>query len=153
MQEALHFFLDKRIGDWFLLEEHTIIMVYGFTHEPYILAAFLTPRVFDLEMIRQKLILEIENFISFKKDSEIKFPWVFGPFIIKSKVALLVVESLLKGMDFKTYFVVDYDPLHVISIRIKVNNNKPFEYQEVEGLAKKVNWSDYPDPMENVEDP
>ena len=97
--------------------------------------------------------MENKHFISFRKASEIKFLRVVGPFIIKSKVALLVVESLLKGMDFKTYFVVDYDPLHVISIRKQVNKNKTFEHQEVEGLAEKTNWSNYLDPMENVEAP
>ena len=95
MQEALQFSPDKKIGVWFLLEEHTIIRVYGFTHEPYIFPAFLTPKVFDLELVRHKLIVENEHFISFKTTLEIQFPWVIGPFIIKSKVALLVVESIL----------------------------------------------------------
>ena len=138
------------IRDWFLLEEHTINRVYGFPHEPYILSAFITHRVFPLELIRQKLIVENEHFISFRKASEIKVPWVVGPFIIKNKVALPVVEILLKGMGFKTNFVVEYDPLHVIPTRRHVNKNTPFEHQEVEGLGEKTNWSDYPDPMENL---
>ena len=54
-------------------------------------------------------------------------------------------------MDFKIAFAVNYDPQHVISIRIQVNNNKSFEHQEVEGLDEKSNWLDYPSPMENVE--
>ena len=86
MQRALQFALDRKIWDWFLLEEHTIIRVYDFTHEPYILPPFLTPRFFALEFIRQKLIVENEHFISFKKASEIKFPWVVGPFIIEIKL-------------------------------------------------------------------
>ena len=83
MQEALQFAPDRRIGDLFLLEEHTIIRVYGFTHEPYIFPAFLTPRVFSFEFIRNKLIVENENFINFKKAYDIKLPWVVGSFIIK----------------------------------------------------------------------
>ena len=78
MQEALQFAPDRKIGDWFLLEQHTIIGVYCFSHEPYILPAFLTPRVFPLEFTRQKLIVENEHFISFKKAYEIKFPWLVG---------------------------------------------------------------------------
>ena len=74
MKESLQFSPDKRIGDWFLLEEHTIIRVYGFTHEPYILPAFLTPIIFPLDLIRKKLIVENEHFINFRKASEIKFP-------------------------------------------------------------------------------
>ena len=104
-------------------------------------------------MIRHKVIAENENFISFRKSSEVKFPWVVGPFIIESKSAIPVVDSLLKGMYFKTNFAVNYDPLHVISTRREVNTNKPFEHREVEGLAEKTNWSDYPKPMENAEVP
>ena len=43
------------IGDWFLFKDHTIIRVYGFTGEPYILHAFMTSRLFDLEYIRHRL--------------------------------------------------------------------------------------------------
>ena len=58
MKETLQFAPDRKIWDWFLLEEHTIIKVYGFAHEPYILPAFPTPRVFALEFIRHTLIVE-----------------------------------------------------------------------------------------------
>ena len=125
--------------------------MYGFTHEPFILPAFLTHRAFALELIRHKLIVENEHFISFKKNSEMKFPWVIGPFIIKNKDELPVVESLLKGMVFKIVFVVNYDPQYVISTRIQVNKNKPFEHQEVEGLVERKIWLDYTAPMERVE--
>ena len=76
MKEFLQFSPNKRIGDWFLLEEDTIFRVYGLTHEPYILPAFLTPRIFAVELIIQNIIVENEHFINFKKASEIKFPWV-----------------------------------------------------------------------------
>ena len=48
MQESLKFTPDTNIGDWFPLEEHTIIRVYGFSEKPYLLLAFLTPRIFFL---------------------------------------------------------------------------------------------------------
>ena len=73
MQEALQYSPDRKIGDWPLLEEHIIIIVYGFTHEPYIFPPFLTLILFTFEFIRQKLIIENEHFISFKKDSKTKF--------------------------------------------------------------------------------
>ena len=92
MKEFLQFSPEKRVGDWFLLEEGTVIRVYGFTHEPYILPAFLTPNIFALELIKQKLIVENEHFINFKKALEIDFPWVVGPSIIKRKDTLPVVD-------------------------------------------------------------
>ena len=51
-----------------------------------------------MEFIRQKLIVEIEHFLNYKKSIEIKYPWDVGPFVNKNKVALLMIESLLKGM-------------------------------------------------------
>ena len=76
------------------MKEHTIIRVYGFVPEPYILPSFLTPRIFSLEFIRNKLIVENENLLSFRNASE-KFPLKVDPFIIKTKSSLRVVEGLL----------------------------------------------------------
>ena len=121
-------------------------------HQTYVLLAFLTPRIFLLELIRKNLIVENEHFIKFKKSSKIKFPWVVGPFITKSKDYLPVVESLLKEMKFQTVVAINYDPHHVISIRRQVNKNKPFEQQEVEGLAETANWLDYLPVTQNDED-
>ena len=124
MKEFLQFSPDKRIGDWFLLEEHTIIKVYGFTHEPYILPTFLTLRILSLELIRKNLIVENEHFISFKKALEVKFPWVVGPLITKRKVAFPVVEIFLKEMGFQTAAAINYDPHHIISIRKQVKKEQ-----------------------------
>jgi hypothetical protein len=46
-----------RLGDWYLAEDHTIITVYGFEQDPYKLPIFLTPRIFNFEYIRKRLIL------------------------------------------------------------------------------------------------
>ena len=51
MKELLQFSPKKRIGDWFLLEEGIVIIVYGFVHQPYVLPTFLTPGIFSLEPI------------------------------------------------------------------------------------------------------
>ena len=56
MKEVLLFFLEKRTGDMVLMEEETVIRVYGFVHLAYVLPAFLTPIIFSLELIRKKLI-------------------------------------------------------------------------------------------------
>ena len=48
MEEVLQFSPNIRVGNWFLMKEYTIIIVYGFVHEPYIFPTFLTPRIFSL---------------------------------------------------------------------------------------------------------
>ena len=67
---------------------------------------FLTPRIFSLEFIIQKLIVENEHFLSFRNSYEIKFPLKVGPFIIKNKAALSVGEGLLQDMNFMNFEVM-----------------------------------------------
>ena len=87
MEDMWQFYPNGKVGDWFLLNEHTIIRVYDFFHQPYMLPAFLTPIMFSLEFITKKLTVENEHFINFRKAYEIKFSLKVGPFIIKNKPA------------------------------------------------------------------
>ena len=130
---------DDRIGDWFMYKDFTVLRVYGFTREPYRLPSFLTPRIFALEYMRQRLHVEEEHFGAFKKSSNIKFPLKVGSFIFKNKGALVFVEKLLESMDFQREQRINYDPYHIISLRKQENKNKPFDHQIVEGLNEIAN--------------
>ena len=79
MRKILQLSHSKMIGDWFLTEFGTIIRLYGFVHQPYILPTFLTARVFSLELIRQILTVEEEHFLNYKKSSNLIFPWEVRP--------------------------------------------------------------------------
>ena len=120
---------EDRVGDWFLYRDYTVLRIYGFTGQPYRLPAFLTPRIFALEFMRQRLLSEEEHFGAFKKSSNIKFPLKVGSFIFKSKGALVFIEKLLENVDFQKEPNVNYDPHHVISLRKQANKNKPFEHE------------------------
>ena len=106
---------EDKIGDWFLRKEFIVLRVYGFTGEPYRLPSFLTPRIFALEFMRQRLYAEEEHFRAFKKSFDDKFPLKVGPFIFKNKSALLVIEKLLEVMYFQKEEKLNYDPHHIIS--------------------------------------
>ena len=110
MRQMLQLSNSKKIGDWFLIEFGKTIRLYGFVHPPYILPAFLTPRVFSLELIRQKLIVEEEHFLNFKKSSSLIFPWELKPYIVRSRAALPLVANLLRGMEFSLGQAINYDP-------------------------------------------
>ena len=71
-----------------------------------------------MDLIRKKLIVETKHFLNFKNYTEIRYPWAVGPFIIKNKDALPMIESLLKEMVFLTKAAINYAPHHVISNRI-----------------------------------
>ena len=96
-------------------KEFTVLRVYGFTGEPYRLPTFLTPRIFTLEFMRQRLYAEEEHFEVFKKYSNVKFPLKVSPFIFKNKSDVLVIEKLLEVMDFQKDEQVNCDPHHIIS--------------------------------------
>ena len=74
MRKTMQLSHSKIIGDWFLTEFGTIIRLYDFVHQPYILPSFLTTRFFSLELIIHKLILEEEHFLNSRKSSNLIFP-------------------------------------------------------------------------------
>ena len=86
-----------------------------------------------MEFIRKNLIVDTEHFLNFKKSTKIRYPWDVGPFTIKNKVALPMIDILLKEMVFLTEASINYDPLHVISNRRQALKRKPFEHDEVVG--------------------
>ena len=144
MKKILHLSPNKRIGDWFLTEFEIIIRLYGFIHQPYILPAFLTVRVFSLELVTKRLTVEEEYIPSFRKISRIKFPWKVGPCTIKSRAALPLADNLLRNMGFLLGQSINYDPHQVISKRRHTDKNNPFKHTEVAGLREAANWDDYP---------
>ena len=139
MKSNLHPLMESYTGDWFLYKEFTVVRGYVYTRPPYKLPAFLTPRIFALEFIKQRLCSKEEHFCSFKKSSDLKFPFNIGPFIFKNKVALNIIEKLLEAMEFKTMERLNYDPRQIISQRRKQNKNKAFEHQLIEGMDKMDN--------------
>ena len=89
------------IGDWFLMQKYSIIKVYGFLASPFMLPVYLTPLVFALELIRQRISADEDHFTSHQKDSWIKCPINFGPFVVKKPATLPMVEKVLKDMKFQ----------------------------------------------------
>ena len=127
-----------------MTEFGTIIRLYSFVHQPYILPTFLAVRVFSLELIRKRLIVEEEHFLNSRKSSNLIFPLEVGPYKVRSKASLPLVGNLLKGMEFSLEQAKNYDPHQVISKRRKAHNSKPFEHTEIPGLREAANWDDFP---------
>ena len=144
LRNILHLSTEKMIGYWFLFEQGTMIILYDFVHPPYFFLAFSTPRFFSMEFIRQKLIVETEHFLNFKKSTEIKYPWDVIPFITKNKASMLMIEILLKEMGFLIEPAINYDPFHLISSRRQALKRKPLEHDDIVGLTQVANWFDYP---------
>ena len=62
LQECLHPPIEDWIGDWFLSENYIVIRVYGFDRPPYRLPTFLTPKIFAMEVIRQRFHADLQHF-------------------------------------------------------------------------------------------
>ena len=131
MRQILQLSHSKMIGDWFLTEFGTIIRLYGFVHQPYILSDFLTARVFLLELIRKILTIEEEHCLNSRKSSNLVFPWEVGPYIVRFRAAFPLVGNLLKGTKLSLEQAINYDPHQVISKRRKDHKCKPFEHTEI----------------------
>ena len=110
-------------------------------HQPYILPTFLKTGIFSLEFLRENLTVEEYHILNFGKSLDMKFPWEAGPYVVKSRVDLPIIDNLLKSMGFSLGTTINYDP-H--SKRIQENNNKPFEHTKVAGLREAANWEDCP---------
>ena len=82
--------LVETIGDWFCFENYTVIRVYGFEGEPFRLPRFTSRRLFALEFLRQRLVVENDNFIKHKKASSMKFVFTLEPFVVKSIFLLIL---------------------------------------------------------------
>jgi hypothetical protein len=91
---------DSRVGDWVLFMHSTVIWVYGCHESPYLLPIFVTPIIFSLEFIRQRIIFEIEHFLKLHKAYNLKFPFIIGPFIVKTRSCISQIQAKLKEFGF-----------------------------------------------------
>ena len=110
-QVYLHPQAENQIGHWFLYHDYIVIRVYGCEEQPYKLPVFLTPRIFALEVVRQRLHSDELHFSSKKKTSNFKFPITVGPFIVKNKAAIELIDGIMACFSFSSDEAYKYDPL------------------------------------------
>ena len=151
ISEDLKFLLQNLveiIGDWFCFKDSTVIKVYGFEGEPYKLPKFTTRRLFDLEFLRQILIVENDNFLKNKNASSMKFNFTLEPFVVRSIYAITVVDQILKSMNFQIDRSLKYDPKKVVHQRRLDMNFKGYDAEQDEVLVALANI----DLLEQIED-
>jgi hypothetical protein len=122
-----------------LFIQSIVIWVYGYQERPYLLPIFLTPRIFALEFIRQRIILETKHFLKAHKASNLKFPFIVGPFVVKNKSCLPHIQSKLSEFGFTQLQERKYDPHQIISKRVLASIQGPYEHEHVEGFNKLAN--------------
>jgi hypothetical protein len=130
---------ENKVGDWVLFMHSTVVWVYGCHDSPYLLPIFLTPRVFSLEFTKQRIISETEHFLKLHKTSNLKFPFIIGPFIAKNRSCLSQIQAKLKEFGFAQLQGRIYDPQQITSKIRLMNKQAPYEHEHVEGFHKLEN--------------
>jgi hypothetical protein len=105
----------------------------------------LTPIIFTLEFIRQRIISEIDHFLKAHKASNLNFPFVVGPFVVKKTSCFHLIQSKLSEFGFTWLQGRKYDPHQIISKRILASKQSPYEHEHVEGFDKLANLDTYVD--------
>jgi hypothetical protein len=103
------------------------------------LPIFLTLGIFSLEFIKERIISETENFLKLHKASNFKFPFIIGPFIVKTRLCLSHIQENLKEFGFSQLQGRRYDPHQIISKRMLMNKHALYEHERVEGFDKMEN--------------
>jgi hypothetical protein len=151
ISEDLKFLLQnpaELFGDWFCFKDYTVIRVYGFEGETYKLPKFTTRRLFSLEFLRERLIVENDNFLKYKKASSMKFNFTLEPFVVRYVYAITIVDQILKSMNLQTDKGLRYDPKKVFHQRRLDMSLKGYDAEHDEVLAALANT----DLLEQIED-
>ena len=127
------------IGDWFCFVDYTLIRVYGFEGEPFRIPKFTSRRLFSLEFLRQRLIVENDNFIKHKKVSSLKFLFTLEPFVVKSVLVANIIDQILRSMGFEIDKSLIYDPKGVMNHRRMEANFKGYDAEQDEVLDALAN--------------
>ena len=140
-QNYLHPPTEDQIGDWFLFPNYTFIRVYGSEEKPYRLPTFLTPHIFSLEVLIQRPHYDELHFPSKKQTSTFKVPITIGPFKVRNKVVVELIDDMIAYFGFVEDFSCQYDGQHLISKRRKKQKRRNYEHQGGDvNSSKTVTW-------------
>ena len=120
--------LESKFGDQFLYEYYTIIRIYGAEARPYQLPAFLTPRLYAFEFIKQKDGSDHKNIIGIHAKTNFRLPKKVGTFIVNESTVKPIVEKLLNYYHFQKDKDIKYDPHHILSNKRKEKKVTTYEH-------------------------
>jgi hypothetical protein len=143
LQDCLHPTTENHIGDWFLFKNYIVITVYGLEEKPYRLPIFLTPRIFALEVLRKRFHSYLVHFASRNQASSFKVPITLGPFTVKNKSTIELIDDIMACFCFQEDPSCQYDPHHIISNRRKKQKRSRYDHKgtiEMEQMVNKLTF-------------
>ena len=144
LQTYLHPSAEFDIGNWFLYMDYIVFRVYGAEVNPYGLPTFLTPRIFALEILRRRFNSYFIQFSSKNQVASFKLPLTIGPFTVKNKEVVKLIDEMMACYKFEEDQACQYDPYHIISYKRKKLRRGGYEHKgtiEMEKPTKKLTYS------------
>ena len=110
-----------------MFHDYTVIRVYGCEEKPYKLP--VTPRIFALEVLRQRLHSDELHFSSKKQTTNLKFPITIGTFTVRNKATIQLIDDIMVLFRFSTDEACQYDPLQIISKKKKRQKRGGYDHK------------------------
>ena len=122
-----------------MYKDFTVIRVYGAEKQPYKLPKFLTPRIFGLEILRQRFDSDYVHFTSKNQAGTFKLPVTIGPFTVKNRNATKIIEDIMACFQFEEDIACQYDPLGIIQEKRRKLKQGAYEHTGTERMSKLAN--------------
>ena len=97
-----------------------------------------------MEVLRKRLHSDLLHFASRNQASSFKVPITLGPFIVKNKSVVELIDDLMVCFGFQEEPSCQYDPHHIISNRRKKQKIIRYDHKgtvEMEQMANKLTLS------------
>ena len=139
LQDTLHPTIKQQVGDLILYKDFIVIRVYGAEKQPYKLPKFLTPRIFGLEILRQRFDSDYVHFTSRNQAGTFKLLVTIGPFTIRNMNATKIIEEIMVCFQFEEDIACQYDPLGIIQEKRRKLKRGACEHTGIERMSKLAN--------------
>ena len=94
-----------------------------------------------MEVIRQRFHANLQHFSSRKQASSIKLPITIGPFTVKSKEVINLIDDIMAYFKFPIDVACQYDPYHLIANKKKKLKRGNYQHQGTEEMDKKCKFT------------
>ena len=108
-----------------------------------------------MEVLRQRLHSNLVHFASENQASSFKVPITLGPFTVKNKSIVELIDDIMACFGFQEEPSCQYDPHHIISDRRKKQKRSRYDHKgtnEMEQMANKLTLSSEEEESDGIEE-
>jgi len=111
--------------------------------------------IFSLEVLRQILHSDLVHFASRNQASSFKVPRTLGPFTMKHKSIVELIDDIMACFGFQEEPSCQYYPHHIISYRRKKKKRSRYDHKgtvEIKQMANKFTLSSEEEESDDIEE-